>query len=53
MTGSDAFDSFGAEYDAWFDTHEEACALELEAIRRLLPEHGRGLEIGAGTERFV
>lgn len=52
MTGSDAFDNFAAEYDAWFDTHDKAYALELEAIRHLLPEHGRGVEIGAGTGRF-
>ncbi len=53
MTGPDTFDNFAAEYDAWFDTHEEAYALELEAVRQLLPEHGCGVEIGTGTGRFT
>lgn len=47
-----AFDQAAHEYDEWFDTHKFAYESELNAIRPFIPEHGLGLEIGAGTGRF-
>lgn len=48
----DIFDRFAPEYDQWFDTHLFAYQSELDAIRRLIPSQGYGIEIGAGTGRF-
>lgn len=47
------YHQYAQEYDAWFDSHQTEYALELEAIRALLPKKGHGIEIGAGTGRFA
>ncbi|HEB81455.1 MAG TPA: class I SAM-dependent methyltransferase [Gammaproteobacteria bacterium] len=52
MAGIDVFDHFALEYDHWFEEHATEYALELEAVRRLLPP-GKGVEIGSGTGRFA
>ena len=39
-------------YEQWFENHPLAYQSELAAVRALLPESGRGLEIGTGTGRF-
>jgi SAM-dependent methyltransferase len=48
----DVFDKYSAEYDNWFDVHPWVYKSELEAVRKLLPRNGCGVEIGAGTGRF-
>ncbi|MBM4146335.1 MAG: class I SAM-dependent methyltransferase [Nitrospira sp.] len=48
----DVFDKYSDEYDEWFDVHPWVYKSELEAVRKLLPQNGRGVEIGAGTGRF-
>lgn len=53
MIDSKDYEHFALEYDKWFDNHEKEYALELDAIRALLPETGTGIEIGAGTGRFT
>lgn len=53
MVKSEAFDQYALEYDQWFERHKKEYALELKAIRELLPESGEGVEIGAGTGRFT
>jgi SAM-dependent methyltransferase len=53
MVKSEAFDTHAREYDAWFENHPVEYALELKAIRALLPDSGSGIEIGAGTGRFT
>jgi len=52
MIELEVFDDFALEYDQWFENHEMEYALELSAIRELLPKEGNGIEIGAGTGRF-
>ena len=52
MIDLDAFDNYALDYDKWFENHEREYALELKAIRELLPKEGVGIEIGAGTGRF-
>lgn len=47
------FDRFPLKYDEWFERHRWAYASELAAVRQLMPEGGRGLEVGAGTGRFA
>ena len=53
MIKIEVFNNFAAEYDKWFENHEIEYALELKAIRELLPKEGEGIEIGAGTGRFT
>lgn len=40
-------------YDAWYDRHALAYETELTAVRFLLPQGGKGLEVGVGTGRFA
>jgi len=46
------FDQHHLKYDGWYEKNKFAYFSELEAIRKVLPKEGRGLEIGAGTGRF-
>jgi SAM-dependent methyltransferase len=52
MVKSKVFDNFAMQYDQWFENHAIEYELELEAIRKLLPRAGKGVEIGAGSGRF-
>ena len=47
------FDHYYKKYDAWYDKNRFAYLSELEAIKKVLPEKGKGLEIGVGTGRFA
>ncbi len=47
------FDRYYKRYDSWYDKNKFAYLSELEAIKKVLPEKGRGLEIGVGTGRFA
>ena len=50
---SNIFDKYYKKYDAWYDRNKFAYLSELEAIKKVLPRRGRGLEIGVGTGRFA
>jgi len=52
MAKSEAFENFTKEYDEWFVANDETYVSELRAIKSLLPEGTRGLEVGVGTGRF-
>jgi len=47
------FERYCKKYDAWYDKHKFAYLSELEALRKVLPKKGKGLEIGVGTGRFA
>jgi ubiquinone/menaquinone biosynthesis C-methylase UbiE len=47
------FDKYYKKYDEWYDKYTVAFSSELEAIRKVLPKRGKGLEIGVGTGRFA
>lgn len=47
------FDRYYQKYDAWYYKHKFVYLSELEAIKKVLPKKGKGLEIGAGTGRFA
>jgi ubiquinone/menaquinone biosynthesis C-methylase UbiE len=49
---SNVFDTYANEYDAWFDAHPWVYQSEVQAIKMVLPQSGRGVEIGTGTGRF-
>ncbi len=53
MSKAGVFDRFADEYEAWFEKNRLAYLSELEAIKKVLPEEGPGLEVGAGTGRFA
>ena len=47
------FDTHYNEYDQWYEKNRYAYLSELEAVKKVLPEKGKGLEIGVGTGRFA
>ena len=53
MARTEVFEAHTERYDHWFVRRDVAYRSELTAIRRLLPHHGVGLEIGVGTGRFA
>jgi SAM-dependent methyltransferase len=53
MPKIEPFERYAGRYDAWFEKHRPVFESELQAIRMLLPEHGGGIEIGAGSARFA
>ena len=53
MPAVNAFDKNVRQYEEWFDNHPFAYLSELQAVQKLLPMHGSGIEIGIGTGRFA
>ncbi len=49
----DVFDRYYKKYDAWYNRNKFAYLSELGALKKALPEFGKGLEIGVGTGRFA
>ena len=47
------FDKYHKEYDAWYIKNGFAYLSELEAVKKVLPKEGKGLEVGVGTGRFA
>jgi len=47
------FDQYWRRYDTWYDEYKFAYLSEIEAIKKVLPMKGKGLEIGVGTGRFA
>lgn len=47
------FQAHADRYERWFEEHPAVYQSELEALRRLVPTDGRGLEIGVGSGRFA
>jgi SAM-dependent methyltransferase len=52
MDGVAAFDLHADEYDRWFDENELVYQAEVNALQRLIPQTGFGVEVGVGTGRF-
>lgn len=52
-TEATACDKYALEYDKWFDKHNFAFLSELNALKKVLPEIGSGIEIGIGTGKFA
>ncbi|MFA9416838.1 class I SAM-dependent methyltransferase [Natrinema sp. HArc-T2] len=47
------FEAHTDRYEDWFEAHDDAYRSELNALRQLIPEFGRGIEIGVGSARFA
>ena len=46
------FNQFANKYDSWFDNHPAVFQSELEALKKVTPKSGDGLEVGVGSGRF-
>jgi len=53
MPNVEAFEAHTDRYEGWFDAHDAVYRAELAALDRLVPDRGRGLEVGVGTGRFA
>jgi SAM-dependent methyltransferase len=53
MPGVNAFEQHVDQYEGWFMDHPLVYVSELHALRELLREGGKGVEIGVGTGRFA
>ena len=53
MTKIESFEKFAEQYDGWSERNRFAYESELRAVKILLPENGRGIEIGVGSGRFA
>jgi len=47
------FDVYSEEYDRWYERNKFAYLSEIEALKKVVPKKGKGLEIGVGTGRFA
>jgi len=47
------FDIYPKEYDNWYEENKFVYLSEIEALKKVIPEKGEGLEIGVGTGRFA
>ena len=47
------FQRYTGQYEDWFSDHRWVYEAELRAVKALLPESDRGLEVGVGTGRFA
>ena len=47
------FEDYAGDYDRWFDEHKNTYQAQLRMLRKALPSHGRGLEVGVGSGRFA
>lgn len=53
MPKTQPFDDNTVVYDEWFTKNQAAYESEIQAVRGLLPNSGRGMEIGVGTGNFA
>jgi SAM-dependent methyltransferase len=52
VTSIDVFEEHAEEYDRWFDKNAPVYQAQVDALSRLIPSQGLGIEAGAGTGRF-
>lgn len=53
MNQDNPYEMFADEYESWFTENNHLFMSEAEAIRSLLPEFEKGIEIGVGTGLFA
>ena len=53
MPKTKPFDNYSDEYDNWFVENKYAFQSELNAIKKVLPNKGKGVEIGIGSGIFA
>ncbi len=53
MAKTEPFDNHLKEYEEWFDGNRFVYLSELEAIKKVIPISGRGIEVGIGSGLFA
>jgi ubiquinone/menaquinone biosynthesis C-methylase UbiE len=53
MAKTAPFDNYLSEYEQWFVDHHYVFLSEIEAIRKVMPSKGKGVEIGVGSGIFA
>jgi len=53
MSGIKVFEKYAGRYEAWFEKYRFVYKSELRAVKRMIPKHKNGIEIGVGTGRFA
>ncbi len=53
MPKIEPFEKHRDKYEKWFEDNKFVYQSELEAVKRLLPVSGKGVEIGVGSGRFA
>ncbi|MBN2631952.1 MAG: methyltransferase domain-containing protein [Bacteroidales bacterium] len=53
MAKTEPFDYHSVEYEQWFSENHFVFLSELEALRKIVPARGRGVEIGIGNGIFA
>jgi len=53
MARIEPFELFPERYEEWFEINRFVYESELQAVKQLLPEDGKGVEIGVGSGRFA
>jgi len=53
LLSESVFDVYADEYEEWFERNRFAYLSELNLLKMLMLERGRGLEVGIGTGRFA
>ncbi|RLG18640.1 SAM-dependent methyltransferase [Candidatus Micrarchaeota archaeon] len=53
MARIEPFEKYPSRYEDWFNRNKFVYETELQAIRKLLPKNGKGIEIGVGSGRFA
>ena len=53
MSKTQPFDNYSDEYDNWFVKNKYTFQSELNAIKKVIPDQGAGIEIGIGSGIFA
>lgn len=53
MPKIEPFEKYADQYEDWFVQNKYAFKAEIEAVRKHIPEHSRGIEIGVGSGLFA
>jgi ubiquinone/menaquinone biosynthesis C-methylase UbiE len=47
------FEEHTIQYEDWFEQHDYVYRSELAAVKQMIPDQGKGIEIGIGSGRFA
>jgi ubiquinone/menaquinone biosynthesis C-methylase UbiE len=53
MTKIEPFEKYSDRYEKWFEDNRYVCQSEINAIKSILPDFKKGVEIGVGSGRFA
>jgi len=53
MTKIEPFEKYTERYEYWFEKNKYAYQSEIKAIKEILPDFKKGIEIGVGSGRFA